>query len=66
MNLTAAEYRRQAMRWGDEAQKASDPGQRDRLMKMRDAFLTLAENEDWLAGRRRPDTNAPAPERRVG
>jgi hypothetical protein len=59
MHLIAAEYRRQAMRCAAEADKAPSPEQRERLMKMRQAFLTLAENEDWLNGRRRPETIAP-------
>ena len=59
MPFTAAEYRRQAIRWADEAEKARDPVQRERLLKMRDAFFELAKTEDWLNGRSLPNTNAP-------
>jgi hypothetical protein len=57
MPYTAAEYRRQAMRWADQAEKARDPVQRERLLKMRDAFLELAKTEDWLNGRSWPNTS---------
>ena len=59
MPFTAAEYRRQAMRWTDEAEKARDPVQRERLLKMRDAFLELAKTEDWLNGRSSLNTSVP-------
>ena len=57
MPFSAADYRRQAMRWAAEADEAVHSEQRERLLKMRDAFLALAENEDWLNGRRRPESS---------
>jgi hypothetical protein len=34
-----------------KAEAAATPADRDRLLKMRDALLALADNEDWLHGR---------------
>jgi hypothetical protein len=53
MPNVAAEFRRQAMRCAAEAEASPRADQRERLLRMREAFLTLAENEDWLNGRTR-------------
>ena len=66
MPSMAADYRRQAMRCAAEADAAPDAEQRQRLMNMREAFLTLAENEDWLSGRRSPLHGRAPEQRRAG
>lgn len=48
---TATDLWRWAMRCAVDANTAEQPFDRDRLLKMRDALLQLAENEDWLNGR---------------
>jgi hypothetical protein len=51
--LNAVELRRLAM---ECAVRAGDvePAERERLLTMRESLLALAENADWLAGRRAP------------
>ncbi len=66
MPSMAPEYRRQAMRCAAEADKVPNVEQREQLMKMREAFLTLAENEDWLSGRQSPLRDGPQEQRRTG
>ena len=66
MPTSAAEYRRQAMRCVAEAERSPKIEQRDRFLKMREAFLTLAENEDWLNGRSRPRPSATNEQRHTG
>jgi hypothetical protein len=48
---TASDLRRWAMRCAADAAAAREPADRDRLLRMRDALTSLAENEDWLNGR---------------
>jgi len=54
-NLSAADLRRWAMQCGT---RANDPmitgAERDRLLKMQESLLYLAENNDWLEGRATP------------
>lgn len=47
---TADDLRRWALRCATEAAGANEPADRERLLRMRDAFAELAENEAWLAG----------------
>ena len=50
--LNAAELRRWAMECGAKANRADcGDDERSRLLKMREALLSLAENADWLAGK---------------
>ena len=46
--ISAAELRGWAARCENEAAQAKDPADRERLLKMRDALLFLADNEDRL------------------
>lgn len=51
--LNAAELRRLAMRCSAQANSAAcSTPERERLLKMREALLDLAQSADWLAGRR--------------
>jgi len=51
--FNAAELRRLAMQCSARAERAScSASERERLLKMREALLDLAQNADWLAGRR--------------
>lgn len=50
-NPSSADLRRWAMRCATEAAGATEPADRERLLRMRDALTQLAENEDWLSGR---------------
>ena len=43
-------YRRKAATCGRLALYALEPGDRDRLICMQEAWLALAVNEDWLDG----------------
>ena len=50
--LDAAALRRLAMQCGAEAEgDVCSAEERDRLLKMREALLDLAENADWLEGK---------------
>jgi hypothetical protein len=51
--LNAAELRRMAMECAARAGDA-EPGERERLLTMRDSLLALAESADWLAGKPAP------------
>ncbi|MCK9914543.1 hypothetical protein MXD81_35835 [Microbacteriaceae bacterium K1510] len=51
--LNAAELRRLAMQCSARAEHENcSTTERERLLKMREALLDLAQNADWLAGRR--------------
>ena len=51
--LNAQELRRWAAKCLDHANEARCSGEeRERLLKMQKSLLALAENADWLAGRR--------------
>ncbi|MBX9711007.1 MAG: hypothetical protein K2X60_08230 [Xanthobacteraceae bacterium] len=52
---TAAELRQWADDYGRQLEAASDAEDRKRLRKVRRALLDLADNEDWLAGRRQQE-----------
>jgi hypothetical protein len=53
--LNAAELRRLAIKCAARASEADcEPAERSRLLTMRESLLALAENADWLAGKRRP------------
>lgn len=47
-------YRRKAATCGRLAVYAREPGDRDRLVCMQEAWLALAANEDWLEGEAAP------------
>jgi hypothetical protein len=50
--LNAAELRRWAMRCASQAEGFNcGPHERERLLKMREGLLELADNADWLAGK---------------
>jgi hypothetical protein len=50
--VSAADLRRMAMQCAVQADVSTgDLKERKRLLKMRKALLTLAENEDWLNGK---------------
>jgi hypothetical protein len=49
-NSRAMVYRRKAATCGRLALYAIEPPDRDRLARMRDAWLSLAATEDWLDG----------------
>ncbi len=52
----SADLRRGAMQCGAQAlAKAAGP-ERQRLLKMREALLDLADTEDWLSGKTRDQT----------
>jgi hypothetical protein len=53
-------YRRKAATCARLAHYALEPGDRDRLLCMQEAWLALAANEDWLEGA------APVAESRTG
>jgi hypothetical protein len=54
-NLSAADLRRWAMQCGTRANDPMITGdERDRLLKMQESLLYLAENNDWLEGRPTP------------
>jgi RecB family exonuclease len=49
---SAADLRRMAMQCAAQADMPdADETERDKLLKMREALLSLAANEDWLNGR---------------
>ena len=51
--LTAADLRHWAKQCDDDAKSPRISGdERDHLLKMKTALLTLAENKDWLEGKR--------------
>jgi hypothetical protein len=51
---SASDLRRWAMRCFDDANGPLVSGEeREKLLKMREGLLSLAETEDWLAGRTR-------------
>jgi hypothetical protein len=51
-NISASDLRRWARQCDAQAADPRVSGdERERLLKMRDALLTLAENQDWLDGR---------------
>ena len=58
-NLSAIDLRRWAARCADLAQTNGCAEERERLARMSDAILSLADNADWLAGA--PDRHAGAP-----
>jgi hypothetical protein len=45
-----SDFRLWAAQCAAKAETAGTPADRDRLLKMRDALLALADNEDWLNG----------------
>jgi hypothetical protein len=45
-----SDFRLWAAQCAAKAASATTPADRDRLLKMRDALLALADNEDWLNG----------------
>ena len=47
---TGADLRRWAMQCGARALAATCADERERLTRMREALLDLADNEDWLSG----------------
>lgn len=49
-NSRALVYRRKAATCGRLAHYAIEPPDRDRLLRMQDAWLALAATEDWLDG----------------
>lgn len=54
-NLSAADLRRWAMQCGTRANDPMTSGdERDRLLKMQESLLYLADNNDWLEGRATP------------
>jgi hypothetical protein len=54
-NLSAADLRRWAMQCGTRANDPMITGdERERLVKMQESLLYLAENNDWLEGRPTP------------
>lgn len=48
--LSAPDLRRWAAQCADEAVRTCSQDDRERLLKMRDSLLSLAESADWLAG----------------
>lgn len=54
---SAAELRRWASDVADYLQSAETAEEQKRLKKVRRALLDLADNEDWLAGRRHCDVS---------
>ena len=48
MNMTAKYLRRWADRCAKDALRFRADEDRDRMLRMRDALLTLAANEEWL------------------
>lgn len=50
--MVSSDLRRWAMQCIDQASDPSSSGEeRERLMKMREGLLALADNQDWLNGR---------------
>jgi len=50
--MGSSDLRRWAMQCTEEANNPRASGEeRDRLMKMREGLLALAENQDWLNGK---------------
>jgi hypothetical protein len=49
-DLSSADLRRWAARCASDADLAKDPADRERLLKMRDALLFLADNLDRQPG----------------
>ncbi len=47
---TSADLRRWAMQCGARTAAATCADERERLTRMRQALLDLADNEDWLSG----------------
>jgi hypothetical protein len=57
MNMTAEELRRWAARCATDARRVRADEDRDRLMRMREALLALAANEDWINPEARQQAN---------
>jgi hypothetical protein len=55
-----AQHRRNARVCGLLAQDAATPTDRWTLLTMQQSWLALAENEEWLAGRRAAQTRHPS------
>jgi hypothetical protein len=55
MKTKAEEYRENAANAGEMASTASDEPQRNRFKRMETAWLALAEEKDWLDGKREVD-----------
>ena len=52
ISMVSSDLRRWAMQCIDQASDPSSSGEeRERLMKMREGLLALADNQDWLNGR---------------
>lgn len=52
----SADLRRWAMQCGAQALATAAGAERQRLLKMREALLDLADTEDWLRGKTRDQT----------
>lgn len=52
MKTKAEEYRENAANAGEMASTASEEPQRNRFKRMETAWLALAEEQDWLDGKR--------------
>jgi hypothetical protein len=50
IDSNAPAYRRKAAMCGNLADCARSPGDRRALLRMRDSWLTLAANAEWLSG----------------
>ena len=51
--VTSVDLRRWAMKCYDQATDPRASGyERDRLLRMRESLLALAENQDWLNGKK--------------
>lgn len=62
-SISSADLRRWAMECYDQAVNPRASGdERERLLKMRESLLILAEEQDWLNGK----TKSPAGERASG
>ena len=55
----ADQFRRNAQDCALLAERAYDEADRVRILTLRKAWLALAENEDWLAGARKPQQPMP-------
>lgn len=55
----ADQFRQNAQDCALLAERAFDDADRTRILTMRKAWLALADNEDWLAGARRPQQTMP-------
>jgi hypothetical protein len=63
---TSADLRRWALQCGARASTAASGDERERLSRMREALLDLADNEDWLSGiARRQDAAAQIAKRKA-